>query len=107
MKQGFEKLKVALMFGGKSVEHEISLMSSRNIAEAMDKSKYEIIFIEIDKKGNFDLDLLKKSDVVFPILHGPFGEDGTMQGFLKIINLPKFTGYPSPRLLSVAQDYTK
>ena len=88
MKQGFEKLKVALMFGGKSVEHEISLMSSRNIAEAMDKSKYEIIFIEIDKKGNFDLDLLKKSDVVFPILHGPFGEDGTMQGFLKIINLP-------------------
>jgi D-alanine-D-alanine ligase len=88
MQKGTGKIKVALMFGGKSVEHEISLMSSKNIAEAMDKNKYEIIFVEIDKKGNFDLDLLKKADVVFPILHGPFGEDGTIQGFLKILNLP-------------------
>jgi len=124
-----KKLRVALLFGGKSAEHEISLISARNIAAAIDKSKYEIVAIGIDKQGRWHLDegarlLLTEEktvvefrdasnaaaitpgrtatpmvrcsgaaglagiDVVFPILHGPFGEDGTVQGLLKLANLP-------------------
>jgi D-alanine-D-alanine ligase len=121
------KLRVAVLFGGRSAEHEISLISARNIVAAMDKQKYEIIPIGIDKQGRWFFDegsrLLngtqrvvspgsngftalvpgsKKSplmqisgrsvlhgvDVVFPVLHGPFGEDGTVQGLLKLANLP-------------------
>ncbi len=118
MKQPGKKLKVALLFGGKSVEHEVSLKSARNIAEAMDKSKYEISFVGIDKKGNwlpfdknFILSKASKSvalvpktgvktanqstalstigvDVVFPVLHGSYGEDGTIQGLLKLAGIP-------------------
>jgi D-alanine-D-alanine ligase len=126
-----KKLRVAILFGGKSAEHEISLISARNIVDAMDKNKYEVVAIGIDKQGRWHLDegarlLLGKSatkvefqdaanatavlpgntampmvrtsgiasdglgaiDVVFPILHGPFGEDGTVQGLLKLANLP-------------------
>jgi D-alanine-D-alanine ligase len=121
-----KKLRVALLFGGKSAEHEISLVSARNIFEAMDPSKYEVVAIGIDKQGRWHLDegalLLRGKDhsiveigdpgsaaavlpgdtptpivggggfgavdVVFPILHGPFGEDGTVQGLLKLANLP-------------------
>ena len=122
------KLCVALLFGGKSAEHEISLISARNIAAAMDKKKYHIVAIGIDKQGRWHIDegsrLLRDRkrtvvefhddkppaaispgtsgtplipsrgsrpptiDVVFPILHGPFGEDGTVQGLLKLANLP-------------------
>ncbi len=123
-----KKLRVAILFGGKSAEHEISLISARNIVDAMDKNKYEVVAIGIDKQGRWHLDenarlLLGKSatkveyrdaqnaaaimpgdsatpmvrptgaelgaiDVVLPILHGPFGEDGTVQGLLKLANLP-------------------
>ncbi len=51
-----KKLRVALLFGGKSAEHEISLISARNIVEAMDKKKYEIVAIGIDKQGRWHLD---------------------------------------------------
>jgi D-alanine-D-alanine ligase len=116
-----KKLRVAILFGGRSAEHEISLISARNIAAAMDPGKYRISAIGIDKQGRwlYDRDgrlLRDKSctrvelpqragvnpllsggaalraladvDVVFPVLHGPFGEDGTVQGFLKLANLP-------------------
>ena len=123
-----KKLRVAILFGGKSAEHEISLISARNIVDAMDKHKYEIVAVAIDKQGRWHLDegarlLHGKSaskvefkdatnaaavlpgdtaapmvrrggpsigaiDVVFPILHGPFGEDGTVQGLLKLASLP-------------------
>ena len=123
-----KKLRVALLFGGQSAEHEISLISARNIVEAMDKKKYEIVSIGIDKQGRWFYDegarlLLDRTqtkvefhdlknvgavlpgasntaivrsssgagigavDVVFPVLHGPFGEDGTVQGLLKLANL--------------------
>ena len=118
MKQPAKKLKVALLFGGKSVEHEVSLKSAKNIAEAMDKSKYEISFVGIDKKGNWlpfdknfilhktskNVALVPKTniktanqgtavstigvDVVFPVLHGSYGEDGTIQGLLKLAGIP-------------------
>lgn len=83
-----KKIKVGILFGGKSTEHEVSIKSATNIMAALDKSKYEIVKIKIEKSGKFNLNLLKKVDVVFPVLHGPFGEDGTMQGFLKILEVP-------------------
>jgi D-alanine-D-alanine ligase len=121
-----KRLRVAILFGGKSAEHEISLISARNIVAAMDPNKYDVVAIGIDKQGRWHLDegarLLRGKahssveigdsesaaavrpgntptplvgggrfgtvDVVFPILHGPFGEDGTVQGLLKLANLP-------------------
>lgn len=125
-----KKITVGLLFGGKSAEHEVSLRSAENIANALDKEKYNVVLIGIDKtgkwlQGNSSTTLLdtanpklyklntshtesvalvpqgngvisnlsnKESqtsiDVVFPILHGPFGEDGTVQGLLKLANIP-------------------
>jgi D-alanine-D-alanine ligase len=125
-----KKLRVAVLFGGKSAEHEISLLSAKNIVEAIDKKKYDVVLIGIDKKGkwyfNDDARLLEKADrpktirfdraqnalalipsdktkqwlrlstrradkpvdVVFPVLHGTFGEDGTVQGLLKMADIP-------------------
>lgn len=83
-----KKLRVAVLFGGKSAEHEVSLQSAKNVIASLDPEKYEVVEILIDKEGNWDKSLLEEIDVVFPVLHGPFGEDGSMQGFLKILNLP-------------------
>ncbi|MFH1608464.1 MAG: D-alanine--D-alanine ligase A, partial [Patescibacteria group bacterium] len=102
MKNKEKKLKVGILFGGKNTEHEVSINSAKNIISALDKSKYELIKIKIEKSGKFNLNLLKKADVVFPVLHGPFGEDGTMQGFLKILEKP-FVG-PSVLGSSVSFD---
>lgn len=124
------KIRVGVLFGGKSAEHEVSLQSAKNVVNAMDKSKYEVILIGIDKRGrwhlgedshfllhaenprlldlhnidqNVALVIEKESgvlmhlscpnkvepvDVIFPVLHGPFGEDGTVQGLLKLANVP-------------------
>jgi D-alanine-D-alanine ligase len=124
------KLRVVVLFGGKSAEHEVSLQSAKNVAEALDKSKYDVHLVGIDKQGRWHLDnpaallsgvnpALKKLnaasgdslalvpgrekgpivpadggealgaiDVVFPVLHGPHGEDGTVQGLLKLADLP-------------------
>ncbi|MGA9292173.1 MAG: D-alanine--D-alanine ligase [Ignavibacteriaceae bacterium] len=124
-----KKINVAILFGGKSAEHEVSLQSAKNVFEAINRKKYNVIFIGIDKSGRWLLNdgskillnsenpkLIKlnknsdpvalipqssgrisnltkdetnlKIDVVFPILHGPFGEDGTVQGLLKLANVP-------------------
>lgn len=83
-----KKLKIGVLFGGKSAEHDVSIKSAENIIKALDKTKYQIFKIKIDKKGKFNLNSLKGMDVIFPVLHGPFGEDGSMQGLLKILNLP-------------------
>ncbi len=82
------KIKLGIMYGGKSAEHEVSLISAENVISALDKSKYKITKIFIDKSGKFDVNQLSDLDVVFPILHGPNGEDGTIQGLLKILNIP-------------------
>jgi len=111
------KIRVALLFGGRSAEHEISLRSAKNVADAIDKRKYEVVAIGIDKSGHWlppmesqrllasasfvplrvskDSGMVlvaegneNKVDVVFPILHGPFGEDGTVQGLLRLANVP-------------------
>jgi len=114
-----KKIKVAILFGGRSVEHEVSIQSAKNVYQALDKTKYEPVLIGIDKTGiwhhcksislpapKVSLDqkgekqaslssttddqsrLLQTIDVVFPVLHGTNGEDGTMQGFLRLANLP-------------------
>ena len=125
------KIRVGILFGGKSAEHEVSLQSAKNVIEAIDRNKYEVVLIGIDKQGRWCLNdasnfllnannpkLIKLNkaeenvalvtgesgkqqlvslsenrplgqvDVVFPILHGPFGEDGTIQGLLKLASVP-------------------
>jgi len=125
-----KKINVAILFGGKSAEHEVSLQSAKNVFDAIDKEKYNPILIGIDKTGRWLLNdsskfllhsdnpkLIKLNqasdsvtlapqskgtiinlsnehekpssiDVVFPILHGPFGEDGTVQGLIKLADIP-------------------
>ncbi|HAS80530.1 MAG: D-alanine-D-alanine ligase [Candidatus Nomurabacteria bacterium GW2011_GWE1_32_28] len=83
-----KKLKIGVLFGGKSAEYEVSVVSAENIIKALDKNKYQIYPIKINREGEFDLASLEKVDLVFPILHGPFGEDGSMQGLLKILGIP-------------------
>ena len=83
-----KKIKVAVLFGGKSAEHEVSLQSAVNVIKALDKSKYDITPIKINKDGKFKLSVVENFDVVFPVMHGPFGEDGSMQGLLKLAGVP-------------------
>jgi len=125
-----KKLRIGILFGGRSAEHEVSLQSAKNIIEAIDRKKYEVILIGINRQGRWflnqsdrylrhaedprhislhkggkDLALVpgKKSgqimtpagelapgklDVIFPVLHGPYGEDGTVQGLLRLTDLP-------------------
>jgi len=105
-----KKTTVAVLFGGKSAEHEVSLVSASNVLNAIDESKYEVVEIKIDKKGQWTLEdepvllsqnfgegkiidqttaeVLAKVDVLFPILHGPYGEDGSVQGLAKLAGLP-------------------
>lgn len=123
-----KKIRVAILCGGKSAEHEVSLLSAKNVIHALDKDKYEVIVIGIDKRGRWSLhdakhilahenaptamihhsgkqlsyalddsrslvnfsekDTQLPIDVVFPVLHGPYGEDGTIQGLLKIVSVP-------------------
>jgi D-alanine-D-alanine ligase len=127
-----KKTRVCVIFGGRSGEHEVSIVSATSVMNALDKSKYEVIPVGITKSGrwiagNNSIQLLKsgiedtpfyamlpadpneqrllpattdsvepreldslgeKFDVVFPVLHGPYGEDGTIQGLLELANLP-------------------
>jgi D-alanine-D-alanine ligase len=124
------KIRVGILFGGKSAEHEVSLQSAKNVVEALDKDKYEVVLIGIDKHGRWHLNTagqfllhsedpekialgnsqcqvalvtgakgsqelvdlsdrasFGKLDVIFPVLHGTYGEDGTVQGLLKLANI--------------------
>ena len=84
-----KKITVGILFGGKSAEHEVSLQSAKNVTDAIDRSKYEPVQIKIDKDGSWSRPFNDLAvDVVFPILHGPFGEDGTVQGLLKLAEIP-------------------
>ena len=98
-----KKLKIGVLFGGKSAEHEVSIVSAKNVINALNKEKYQVFPIKISKKGKFDLNKIKQMDVIFPVLHGPYGEDGSIQGLLKILNLP-FIG---PGVLSSAMSMDK
>jgi D-alanine-D-alanine ligase len=89
------KLRVACIYGGRSGEHEISIRSAESIIAALDPARYEVIHYKISKEGKWSPKPIVPEpgaqahiDVVFPILHGTFGEDGTVQGLLELADLP-------------------
>jgi len=110
-----KKVRVGVIFGGRSGEHEVSLVSARNVIAALKESGYSVVPIGITKEGawltgaqslqmltagkttNLKPVLLKPEakraaisgiDIVFPVLHGPYGEDGTIQGLFEMLNIP-------------------
>ncbi|MBU3901323.1 D-alanine--D-alanine ligase [Patescibacteria group bacterium] len=85
-----KKLRIALLCGGFSAEREISFKTGKKILENLDKKKYQVfLFDPKTELGKFIKAVNdKKIDLVFPALHGPLGEDGTIQGLLEIFNLP-------------------
>ncbi len=110
------RVRVAVLAGGRSSEHEISLASARSVVAALDPARNETVVVEIDRRGRWELAgrqslpareketgaetlpvisarsaparALGEVDVVLPILHGPFGEDGTVQGLLELAGVP-------------------
>jgi D-alanine-D-alanine ligase len=124
------KIRVGILFGGRSAEHEVSLLSARSIVASIDRDKYEPVLVGIDRSGAWHLgegslgllagqeassppsasgdeqvtlvpgtaggqiisleggENVPSLDVIFPVLHGPFGEDGTVQGMLKLAGIP-------------------
>ena len=94
-------IKLGIVYGGVSTEHDISVMSAKSVIENLDKEKYEIHEIYINKYGKWYeviddekeeiynlIWTIKKLDVVFPVLHGLGGEDGTIQGMLEMLQVP-------------------
>lgn len=103
-------MNLAVIFGGMSNEHDVSIKSANNVVDNLNRDKYDITLIYIDKNGEWyqsangvvleEIDfnkwekidnivgVLKKCDVVFPILHGKYGEDGTIQGLLELLKIP-------------------
>ena len=107
--------RVVFLFGGRSAEHEISLLSARNVFLALDRARFTPVLGGIDRQGGWHLepeatltraigdprgvrldpdaplvepsDLLGPDDVVFPVLHGTYGEDGTIQGLLELADV--------------------
>ncbi len=126
-----EKIKLGVIFGGTSTEHEVSIVSGTSVIKNLNKEKYEIYPIYINKNGEWFkytyqnqefkvgdeiigkekieniFEYLKKLDKVFPVLHGLGGEDGTIQGLLELLKIP----YVGTRVLgsSICMDkaYTK
>jgi D-alanine-D-alanine ligase len=89
------KTNVALIYGGRTGEHEISHRSAKSIIEAIDTEKYKVLHYVISKEGKWSPRPIVPEpggnagvDVVFPVLHGTFGEDGTVQGLLELADLP-------------------
>src|SRR5580693_3155025 len=89
------RLRVAVLYGGRSGEHEVSLISAESVIAAMDPERYDVQRILITKAGHWQPRPISPEpggnpgiDVVFPVLHGTFGEDGTVQGLLELAGLP-------------------
>jgi D-alanine-D-alanine ligase len=89
------KIRVAVLYGGRSGEHEVSIRSAESVIAAMNPVRYDVTRIFITQEGRWEPgpilpvpDANPGIDVVFPVLHGTFGEDGTMQGLLELAGLP-------------------
>jgi D-alanine-D-alanine ligase len=99
--------RIAVVLGGRSSEHEVSLASARSVIDALEASGNEVVTVAIGRTGTWQLGSAQKAieaesrlpgtevattlgdvDVVFPVLHGPFGEDGTVQGLLELAGVP-------------------
>ncbi|GAA2413009.1 D-alanine--D-alanine ligase family protein [Nonomuraea africana] len=84
-----ERLRVAVLAGGPSAEHEVSLQSAQAVLDALPRDLYEPTPVIIDRQGRWPVELRGDVvDVVFPVLHGPFGEDGVLQGHLETLGIP-------------------
>ena len=90
-----KKIRVGVIFGGRSGEHEVSIRSAESILNAIDRQKYDVVPITISHEGRWEPftlspDPLAKRDidVVFPIVHGTYGEDGTIQGLFELASIP-------------------
>jgi D-alanine-D-alanine ligase len=129
------KVRVAVLAGGRSSEHEISLASARSVADGLDRSRYDVREIEISRDGSTwalgegaqaglppgaaleaglpipsgdrSPELLGGVDVVFPVLHGPFGEDGTVQGLLELADVAYVGAGVTASALSMDKDLFK
>src|SRR5580692_3582176 len=89
------KITVAVIYGGRSGEHEISIRSAKSIMAGLDRERYDVVEYFIDPAGKWSPEPIQPEpgaqpeiDVVFPVLHGTFGEDGTVQGLLELADLP-------------------
>jgi D-alanine-D-alanine ligase len=144
-----EKIKVGLIFGGRSGEHEVSFCSASSIIKEIDKDKYSVVPIGITKEGRWispqDSELalrsgkiegkntvillndpsgralvridnnqrldkssaLERLDVIFPVLHGPYGEDGTVQGLLELADIPYVGAGVAASAISMDKDLMK
>jgi D-alanine-D-alanine ligase len=106
-------MRVAVLSGGRSSEHEISLQSGASVAAGLREAGHEVIPVLLERDGRWthdgsDVPLraaggLLDADVVFPVLHGPFGEDGTIQGLLECLDVP----YAGPGVLAAALSIDK
>ena len=90
-----KKIRVGVIRGGRSGEHEVSLRSAESILNALNREKYDVVPITISHEGRWepftisaDPSTTPAVDVVFPIVHGTYGEDGTIQGLFELANLP-------------------
>ncbi|MBA7532203.1 D-alanine--D-alanine ligase [subsurface metagenome] len=146
---GIKKIKVGLIFGGKSGEHEVSFCSASSIVKAIDKDKYTVVPIGITKEGRWispqDSELalqsgriegkntvillndssgrallridnnqrldkssaLERLDLIFSVLHGPYGEDGTVQGLLELADIPYVGAGVAASAISMDKDLMK
>ena len=143
-----KKLRVGILFGGKSGEHEVSFCSALSVIKAINKEKYEAIPIAITKQGYWlspeeshmalltgkvegkdiicwksktdkhqfiiskngnekNYSFLEKLDVIFPVLHGPYGEDGTIQGLLELLSIPYVGSGVAASSISMDKDLMK
>ena len=109
------KIKLGVIFGGQSTEHDVSIVSGSSVIKNLNKEKYEIYPIYISKDGVWyhytkdidkveifnigeepkeiekipnEMEVLKEQDIIFPVLHGLYGEDGTIQGLLELLKIP-------------------
>jgi D-alanine-D-alanine ligase len=127
--------RIAVVSGGRSSEHDISLASARSIAAALAECGHEVISIAIGRSGSWTLEsgssqaelgegappaalearlpgraiatALAQADVVFPVLHGPFGEDGTVQGLLELAGIPYVGGGVAASAIAMDKDLLK
>ncbi len=86
-------MRIVVLMGGKSTEHEVSLLSGQQVVANLNQNKYEVFPVVISKTGDLKINsiLNKKVDLVFIAMHGNFGEDGTIQGMLELTGV-KYTG---------------
>src|ERR1041384_1596473 len=91
-------MRIAVLAGGRSSEHDVSLSSAAFVREALAEAGHELLSVTIERSGTWPHDAeavalrpgegLLGADAVFPVLHGPFGEDGTVQGLLELLDVP-------------------